>query len=375
MSRANRSSTVLYESLENRRLMAVTVNTYQDNMRVFGVAEGPVEVVAVAADTYRVSENGVEIGTYSGIKENLRIDLDQSGQATKDQVRVDMMDQWIRHVVINVGDGDDFVKVSGRPRFDGTKTFAVYAGAGKDTVETDNWVRDWHTVDLGDGDDTFLHEKFAGAKLRLFGGNGNDRVTIAPDSGFSKGFFMSLGGGNDSVEIAKLHGYAAQINAGVGDDAISILDAQIGADVNFDLGNGNNTLIAKGSYFGNFRVQGGYGSDIVNISNAQFVANQLNPSMSILLGSGNNSLTMQSTSLGMDLLFRAEDGDDTVYLGEDLLASKNVRIVLGSGENELLSESSIGGDLVAVSRNRNDNLLSEGQVGGRTFLGPGAQRS
>ncbi len=68
------------ERLESRRLLAVASVVESGLLRVSGDADGAVEILAKSTSQFEVTDNGVSIGTFDGVKA-IRIALDSSGTA------------------------------------------------------------------------------------------------------------------------------------------------------------------------------------------------------------------------------------------------------------------------------------------------------
>ncbi len=74
------------ETLESRRCLTVSaVASAGGDLLISGTPDGAVEIVAVAADTYRVTDNGVVIAdetTLTGVNDDIRINLTAPSSGT-----------------------------------------------------------------------------------------------------------------------------------------------------------------------------------------------------------------------------------------------------------------------------------------------------
>ena len=146
-------------------------------------------------------------------------------------------------LVVDGGEDDDIVTL-----IDGTNNSltlttveSVVGGSGNDTITvTDGSLT---SGDLGDGNDRI--SLGAATTATIDGGLGSDTLT-----------------GSDQGDTLRLTGFET-VTAGTGNDDITITD-NLGADI--DLGLGDDTLtLEKGGAFGNGTLDGGSGTDVVNV--------------------------------------------------------------------------------------------------------------
>ena len=111
-----------FESLENRRALAVTAAVSAGgDLIVSGNADGAVEIVAVSAGAYRVTDNGVVIAdadVLTGVTDDVRINLDRTAGAD-DSVTVTLGSNVVDTVYARLGNGNNTFQVSGTAVDDG----------------------------------------------------------------------------------------------------------------------------------------------------------------------------------------------------------------------------------------------------------------
>src|SRR5262245_52756575 len=102
--------TPTFESLESKRCLAVTAAvTAGGDLLVEGTADGAVEIVAVSAGTYRVSDNGVVVAdadVLTGVTDDVRIDLEDAADGAVNSVTLNLGDQSVDAVYAYLGNGD-----------------------------------------------------------------------------------------------------------------------------------------------------------------------------------------------------------------------------------------------------------------------------
>lgn len=101
-----------FESLESRTFLSVSAFLSNGNLRVEGDAAGAIVITALDADTYRVTDNAVEVAEVDGVRKSVRINLG----AADDVVTLDLKDQEVRkHVFANLGEGNNQLNITGVP--------------------------------------------------------------------------------------------------------------------------------------------------------------------------------------------------------------------------------------------------------------------
>ncbi len=222
--------------------------------------------------------------------------------------------------------GSDVFQVILDPRIAGV---TVTASAGTDTYVGTNF------------DDTFLN---VGTLDTIFGGNGNDSVTVGSNTARQIDLITPeafVGGGPRLVSIEN-------VTTGNGEDLIlgsagaNILNGMAGNDV-IDGRGGNDSLIGG---IGNDTLQGGTGDDTLDggANDDMMLGGR---GLDVLLGgSGNDTLRGDAEN---DLLIGGDNddvlfggaGDDTLYGG-----SGNDKLVSGDGDDQVFG--GLGDDLIFV---------------------------
>ncbi|MEZ6094557.1 MAG: hypothetical protein R3C03_10025 [Pirellulaceae bacterium] len=372
MKRTRSQNTHSYQSLEDRRCMAVVVGASDGNMYVEGNANGIVEVYAVGEQAFAVRDNGIQIGgVIENVTGNLKISLDQSGGAQNDHVRIEMLDEAFQNIRVDLGDGNNHVELTGTHRtgFEPShyvQRVQVFGGAGDDTIDVDLITNTSVYASTGGGNDTLTQYANSGL-VQFVSGNGDDTLNVLQDKDPKIGRVVGrMGAGDDSVFFnAKAYGDLA-IWAGSGNDDVEIGPDAVLLNSFAHLGDGDNTLGLSGWVAGHLRVRAAQGNDTINLRENSFAANA-----GILLGNGVNTYNLAGVTKN-DFFVRGGSGTDDVNL-ESTYRGVNFRAVLGDGDNELHNIGEISGDLVGISRNSLDTLLNDGIVDGRIYLKPGGQ--
>src|SRR5688500_19027718 len=90
MAAARTSRHLRFESIEHRLCLAVTAGLAANgDLLVEGDSAGAIEIVALDADSFQVSENAVVVGTVDGVRRGIRIALG----AANDVVTLDLAGQ------------------------------------------------------------------------------------------------------------------------------------------------------------------------------------------------------------------------------------------------------------------------------------------
>ena len=151
-----------FEKVESRLCLALTVGVASNgDLEVTGDTTGPVEIVALDADSYQVSENSVPLTIVDGVTRAIRISLGGSN----DVVTLDLANQTVGgSVLVNLGDGDNSLTVK-----DGTIRghLVVEGGAGADVIDVQRDIAVFKnaTFNLGAGDNiATLSANFSGPR-------------------------------------------------------------------------------------------------------------------------------------------------------------------------------------------------------------------
>ncbi|MEM8873637.1 MAG: hypothetical protein AAGD32_05195 [Planctomycetota bacterium] len=192
------------------------------------------------------------------------------------------------NVLANLGDGDDdFREVSGLPT---GIPVTVNGGTGNDTIV--GGASSNNEINGGLGDDS-LRTGLGGGIVR--GGDGNDIISGSNEASAQ----LFGGGGNDDITI-----FSGTVDAGTGDDTITKAGASFGTGpVTIDAGAGNDTVIIR-TPNGPALVRGGDGNDRFDTSQFDGVASGFT-----LLGEAGNDTLVSGVSADD---FTGGAGTDTV---------------------------------------------------------------
>lgn len=317
---------IRFEPLENRLCLSVSATVSDGDLVVSGDAAGAVEIVAVSAGAYRVTDNGVLIAdetTLSGVTDDIRIQLETSVADTNDTVTVDLGGQAVDRVYASLGGGDNTFEFS-----NGTAERLSYrGGSGADSVTLAATIESRAQVALGAGDNDLTVTGAVGS-LVVQGGSGADLVAIDESATISGGVIAKLGSGDNSLSLAGAVDGHLLVAARDGADTVTIADtATVGKSVKLALGDGDNAVTVAGEIDGRLSYDGGDGNDAVTLSASAVVA-------------------------------------------DDFFAR------LGDGDNTVTHAGNVGGDFRVVSLNENDtvDITDTAIIGGTTDIGLGEQR-
>ncbi len=139
-----------FEALENRLCLSVSVAVNDGDLVVSGDADGAVEIVAVGAGAYRVTDNGVLIAdesTLTGVTDDIHIQLEETIAGTNDTVTIDLGGETVDRIYAQLGDGDNSFELT-----NGTAAGITYRGGdGIDSVSLSAAIESRAVVSLGDG--------------------------------------------------------------------------------------------------------------------------------------------------------------------------------------------------------------------------------
>ena len=291
------------------------------------------------AETFLIQSGAVSATTVIGNAGNDTIEL-LEGTGSADAVS------------IAGGGGADVYKVSGTT-FDTASV--LRGGAGGDTITFSGAVNFEGSVFGGDGSDV-LEVKNASEFSDARFGAGADKLSsnvVVSASGAT----IAMGAGKDTLQLNKAGQLAsATIFGGGGADTITISATTDDSDgVKVDLGAGSDTLKLDLAGGDKVQVVGGTGNDYVIQS-----AGELDDSASILLGAGNDSLSISKVSASAssaNAVFDGGTGNDTLVFTQSGIAGVDASVMGGAGADSI----NIAGTLSGVDT-----------VGGTVMGGAGA---
>jgi VCBS repeat-containing protein len=219
-----------------------------------------------------------------------------------------------------------------------SNVYGVQTINGSDFADTATFTAGLYltTIDLGDGDDTVVLTNanyvpstdyptlvFSTFGLldveHLVGGSENTYVTLSNNVA---GLNVDFGGGSDtlvlangtnSVNLTDVETISGSDFSGIAsDDALTLLNSVTGVTVN--LGLGANTLNLAGvsnslSTFGIESINGTTSNDTLNLDGASRASNGLTR---VVLGDGNDSLTLGAQTYGVRYIYADNGGADTI---------------------------------------------------------------
>jgi len=276
------------------------------------------------------------------------------------------------------GGGDDVVSVSGAAQIgvDDEESQSVLLDDGNDAFTMTGGTLEGG-IDAGAGDDTL---NISGGTIGddIFAEFGADVLTI------TGGTFAGSIFGNDDDDVISISGattIAGDVDGGEGNDTINISGGTIAGSVFGDtfLNEAADDTIAVSAGIIDGSIFTGAGDDAVSISGTAQVGVDDEEVQSVLLGAGNNILSMSGGALigGVS----AGSGNDILTfgggsVGGNILADDGDDSIPASGDDFItVSGSAIGGSIFAdddAAPNGNDTIVvSAGSVGGSIFTGDG----
>lgn len=174
---------------------------------------------------------------------------------------------------IDLGAGNDLFNLSNA----NISNLLVLGGSGKDSMYVGDVASDGALVALhgGDGNDNVRAEfiLFTG-ELEIYGGNGNDVVSVNAEGFSVNALTIHTGNGNDSVTVGNtVVNTTTEIDMGNGKDDLALFRNTFAGEVDVFLGAGQDKASLDGNNFaGLFALSGGAGKDRVFSSATNFFA-------------------------------------------------------------------------------------------------------
>jgi hypothetical protein len=203
---------------------------------------------------------------------------------------------------------------------------------GTDTITLQNsTVGTNATIQGGSSNDTIVvASTVVTGNFSVVTGNGTDPITIS-GLAVGGGFQVQVGNGSDNIQLSNSAiGQSATIQAGNGTDYVYVGPTPgatgavvVGGNFNLCLGNGNdNANIFNLGVSGNATIQAGNGNDNI------FIAAPTNPATSTLygvglyaggsfqlvVGNGNDAISVENTIVVGSALFQTGTGTDTLFI-------------------------------------------------------------
>lgn len=246
----------------------------------------------------------------------------------------------------------------------------VLALAGNDTISvSDGALLSQAVIRAAEGNDSVNLGTSGAVNASLFGGAGNDSITLA--GSLVNGVLQSLSGNNHfSVQAATL----VSLQSGTGNDTLLINGLATISTIRS--GAGDDTLwLAAGS--DNSWIFSGDGNDTITAANAstltatqvqdlsgnnRFSLGALNAS-TLIGGSGNDTLLLNGISTGS--LVRLAAGNDSLVLGAQATASS---LFTGAGDDTIRLDAAAANTQVISHTGRNRYLISDAALASTNLL-------
>jgi hypothetical protein len=337
-------------------------------------------VKAVAANTFQVTDNGANVGTFMAGG-----GLFITGSNAADVITLNLQGQTFGgNLFINAANGNDLITVLdtvGGGTIGGNTI--ILPGFGNDLVSLNPGLGAMHfggnvtlvdtlgidALTLGNG----LGPTTVGGDVNVIGFNNIGVGAGQPDS---IGGNLTVQSALEGTPVAVTLGTAGQgitvgrsltVNTGPAADTVVIngngaTGTAIQGNVNVNLGNGNNSFNVAGSGVvvgGLMNVLTGTGNDVVAFAGGALFEGNVN----LNVGEGANDLSGLNSAFAVsgDLAITAGNGSNAAFTMNGTVAG-NLRIMLGNGANGTVTVAQpVDGRLVWRSGNGPDSLTLTGQ--------------
>jgi hypothetical protein len=309
-NRKSSSRKARFESLENRRMLTVTVKAANNDIFISG--DGANNGIAVFQDGARrlfiYGDTATAIagdGTVAGVI----ADTNAGGGREFDPGQ-------FANIFINMGSGNDLVQIAG-------------------LQSTDVGQLDIKTGDASGGDNVSIGQStFAGSPDIFFGFNA-----------VAKGVSITSGNGNDVISVNALTAPNLSIDGATLPDVVNIATTDnvlINGNVSVDLNDGGGTVnVGQNSHTlvvdGSMNVRGGSGNDFLTLDG--LTAGNVSGDLNLQTGAGNDQVTVGSNSavsvshgsLNIDVGDSTTSNTVTIGANSTVAVTGNTAISAGSG--------------------------------------------
>ena len=252
--------------------------------------------------------------------------------------------KYTSSIIIYGGDGDD--------RITNVGPYPILNGdAGDDYINNSGDGERAHMYG-GDGDDTIVNSlqtygTYAGMVL-LVGGNGNDHIK----NNFSKNSTIEGGAGDDVIENG---GASVTINGGLGDDRISLKSGATNNLIQYNAGDGNDTIIGFNET-STLKIGDGTGTYSTLNDNSDVIVSVGSDRIILKDAASLSSLNIQGTVI---TIIKGTDGDDSIDNSSSrstIDAGKGNDSISNSGDNVTITGGN-GNDTITLTSGATNNLI------------------
>jgi len=168
---------------------------------------------------------------------------------------------------LKTGSGDDRVIVNNSTIFD---DLLMDTGAGADNVNTSgSGTYDFLYATLGQGWDTFTSSNNWGFHSQIYGGNGNDTISVT-NYNFTEEVFLHGGEGNNIINATNLNAGHVSVWGLAGQDTVNLTNCSSRANFLVDVGeNNDNVNLDDVDATDTLSVYMGGGDDDLGVANSQ----------------------------------------------------------------------------------------------------------
>ncbi len=388
------------ERLEFRAMLAgnVTVNLSGNNLVIRGDnADNQIAIVQLGAGQYAVlGLNDTEVNGdtdpvfRSGITGNIDVDLKRGNNVLGVGNDVEGLVGIAQDLGVEVDESDvllalELLDEANAPEdFSAPKHLNVRTGDGHDAVGIIGNIGLRINADLGGGDNALaIRTSNVGDDIIVRSGSGDDVVEVA-ETDIDQMLDVNLGNGNNRLLVFGTEaGESAIVHTGSGRDVVVFDGSEIDDNLIVRTGNGNDSVYLEdyefeGMFVGkNVDIDTGSGHDYFALSS------DVGGDLKVKTGSGNDEGGIYQSDIGRDLILETGDGHDGDSEGlflEDLFVGRNLRAILGSGNDALfalgnvnvnrdaLVDAGSGHDLVSIEESAVNGLFTALMGSGNDFL-------
>lgn len=323
----NRNRIPRLETLEARDCPAPLTfqMDYYGNLRISGqIDPAGLEIVAVGANTFDISDGGIPVLTNFAVPGNISI---QSG-AGDDGILFDLSGgSFSGSFSANTGNGDDFVdifggNIDGNVSLTGVNTSITTATIIGGSFSNNNYIENLSNLFI-------IDDSFIGSSVNYSGGNLNDVVSFG-NTAIGNSVSLRLSNGINSFDfLSGSIGGGLTVIAGSGDDPITI-DGDVAGNAYINLGSGDNGYQQSGNLFSGLTLISGAGIDNVTIDTTGTIGGNAY----FNLGSGDNTLLLDGGVFGSSLTYYGGVGvDDVTFGATSTTPLARVSMILGAGDD------------------------------------------
>ena len=318
--------------------------SFNDTIKIAALTSGGSRVINGNGGNDSVAIFGVEQDWSDGIDNYSNVTI--NGGAGQDTVDIYGNNFAIRDATVSIDGGadDDYIHTTGKENNVAIFNSAVTlnGGTGNDTIEVGNKINEGAVA------------VYAQSSLKIYGGEGDDKVTV---NGGIQESSATIDGGTGNNEFNFINNQYSSfysvtsgvISSGDGDDTINFYsggnNAILCSTLSADVGNGNNLVSIKANdnaiVNSTFTIKSGAGTDTINLNGNTYHGISQSTG-TINTGAGNDLLNITTNTYSgiyqSTVSIDVSDGDDTISIygkGSIGINQSEVTINGGVGNDEI----------------------------------------